>query len=511
VANTEPCDDEDVCTTNDVCSDGACGGESICDDGKPCTDDVCDGVGGCTHPLRTGPCDDGNPCSENDECKSGQCIGAKVVCDDGDPCTVDWCDPVIGCGADFQGRVSNEILVHDDFQGGFDPGKWTAQDMPVPVILADAEDREGVFHITSTLDRGLVSKALLPCNAGFTIEADFYLGASGDELSPGMADVHLALARRVDGSVEDGEHAVRLEIGRKYLEGKGLHYSLGARVHGKSVYWNNWNSVLPLVDGWHTLTIRVDPDHVVTFYFDHVQLGTNAQLAAANASGYPIYLGGFNNMTGSVAYVDWVMVKLGTESTPCGDGCDDGTGCTLGSCNEGWECTNAPLDAGTPCADDGLPCTADQCDGGTSCMHPPLVSGTPCEDDGLPCTADHCDGGADCVHPLLMDGTPCEIGDGDVCVLESACLESTCLPTSLQECDDGEPCTVDYCDPDVGCDSYPIAGPCDDGDVCTVDEACSAGVCSGDAVDCDDGDPCTVDSCDPVSGCAHEPVEPPCP
>jgi hypothetical protein len=61
--------------------------------------------------------------------------------------------------------------------------------------------------------------------------------------------------------------------------------------------------------------------------------------------------------------------------------------------------------------------------------------------------------------------------------------------------------TIDWCSAD---------GQCDDGDACDGAESCAAdGTCSaGEAPDCDDGNACTVDSCDPVAGCLHAPTCP---
>ena len=48
-------------------------------------------------------------------------------------------------------------------------------------------------------------------------------------------------------------------------------------------------------------------------------------------------------------------------------------------------------------------------------------------------------------------------------------------------CDDGDPCTDDFCDPDVGCVRPANTSPCDDSDPCTLDDACDgAGACAGD-------------------------------
>lgn len=42
---------------------------------------------------------------------------------------------------------------------------------------------------------------------------------------------------------------------------------------------------------------------------------------------------------------------------------------------------------------------------------------------------------------------------------------------------------------------------CDDGDLCTTDNCDPVSGCFSEAVDCDDADACTIDSCDPLLGC----------
>jgi hypothetical protein len=44
---------------------------------------------------------------------------------------------------------------------------------------------------------------------------------------------------------------------------------------------------------------------------------------------------------------------------------------------------------------------------------------------------------------------------------------------------------------------------CDDGDACTQDACNPDGSCSHAEVSCDDGNGCTLDRCDPASGCSH--------
>jgi hypothetical protein len=98
--NTNACDDGNACTTNDVCGGGTChGGPPVsCDDGNPCTDDSCNPASGCVHVNNTHPCDDLNVCTTNDTCSGGTCHGgAPRDCNDNNVCTTDSCDPALGC------------------------------------------------------------------------------------------------------------------------------------------------------------------------------------------------------------------------------------------------------------------------------------------------------------------------------------------------------------------------------------------------------------------------------
>ncbi len=98
--NTLPCDDGNMCTTKDVCADGACeGGPDLgCDDGNPCTDNFCEPESGCQAEANEALCNDENPCTDNDYCEGGECLGGGPTdCDDENPCTADSCDPAQGC------------------------------------------------------------------------------------------------------------------------------------------------------------------------------------------------------------------------------------------------------------------------------------------------------------------------------------------------------------------------------------------------------------------------------
>jgi len=92
------CNDSNPCT-QDQCdeSTGLCAHPPVsCEDGNSCTGDACDPVSGCTRTFVGGTCNDGDVCTAPDACTNGNCIGAPRDCDDGVDCTGDRCDRNLG-------------------------------------------------------------------------------------------------------------------------------------------------------------------------------------------------------------------------------------------------------------------------------------------------------------------------------------------------------------------------------------------------------------------------------
>jgi len=192
--------------------------------------------------------------------------------------------------------------------------------------------------------------------------------------------------------------------------------------------------------------------------------------------------------------------KAGKCAPGAAKACDDKNPCTADGCDPGGgNCTAAPNQA---TCDDGNPCTvADAC-AGSACQP---GSPKPC-DDGQPCTDDGCNAktGA-CQHGA--NSLSCE--DGSLCTVGDKCQGGACVPGGSKPCDDGNPCTLDACDPAVGtCSSTAQAGGCDDSNPCTEGDLCAGGKClPGVAKPCDDGDPCTTDGCSAATGaCTALPI-----
>ena len=93
---------------------------------------------------------------------------------------------------------------------------------------------------------------------------------------------------------------------------------------------------------------------------------------------------------------------------------------------------------------------------------------------------------------------PKNCDDGDLCTIDECDpVSGECIHTP--KCNDVSECTTDHCDPVTGkCQHLPVMlNRCEE--------------CIGDRIvpkDCDDGDPCTSDNCDPVTGgCVNTPIE----
>ncbi len=127
--------------------------------------------------------------------------------------------------------------------------------------------------------------------------------------------------------------------------------------------------------------------------------------------------------------------------------------------------------------------------------------------DGNPCTEDICDPNTGaCSWVPVDDGVACH-GSGQ-CV-GGECNFPTCDPSW---CNDGNPCTEAYCEGGaLGACAYNVLAdgtPCPGGGVC-VEGSCQWGtetdLCTGQ---CNDGNPCTGDICDPDTGeCSWVPVD----
>ncbi len=150
---------------------------------------------------------------------------------------------------------------------------------------------------------------------------------------------------------------------------------------------------------------------------------------------------------------------------PIGANCDSGM---LGVCARGQTACTArggyicdPLKDPSTDVCDGLD---NDCDGevdegfnvGSVCSN-----GNPCKTGVIQCLPKT--GTAACVETNLPDGTSCS--DSNACTGGDKCLGGACVAGAPLNCDDGNVCTSDICDPSIGCDNKCLGK----GTVVTVD------------------------------------------
>jgi hypothetical protein len=188
--------------------------------------------------------------------------------------------------------------------------------------------------------------------------------------------------------------------------------------------------------------------------------------------------------------------------------CDDGVFCNgVEACKE-QECQPGQL----PDCDDRVACTDDTCSGG-GCNHVPNAGLCTAAAGGTCDVVNGCQYGTCDSATCVSDGCTSARCEGTTCVRAFACvgMASECCGSAcvLPGCDDGLPCTLDYCDrlapTGAVCVHDTLTGACDDQEACTMGETCvAADGCRGGApVDCDDRNPCTDDTCDSAVGCLH--------
>lgn len=104
-------------------------------------------------------------------------------------------------------------------------------------------------------------------------------------------------------------------------------------------------------------------------------------------------------------------------------------------------------------------------------------------DDADTCTAEACvlrpgEPLGECQYPAVNEGLPCD--DHDTCTEKDLCAAGRCAGRP-RDCDDGDGCTEDFCDPSLGGCSYAAIAdgePCDDSDGCTDASVCRDATCS---------------------------------
>jgi hypothetical protein len=486
----DSCDDEDACTKQDACTGGAnsqCVGAAYsCVVEADCITRTCDGLGGCDIAVDTGFC------FANDVCYSaGDQVGCLVcdaetnplglttalngaVCDDLNTCTVtDTCQ-----SAECAGMEADDGVACDD--------------------LDDCTEQE-------TCAAGECTNGQAPCDDGNPCTTDSCVAGTGGGCKFDAVE---------GGSLCDDGDACTSDTA---CAGTGC-------VGGEVVNCDDGNEctseVCDSVEGCVFTDLETtcedgnfctESDTCVGGLCVGIQVGPecNDGLECTSDDCDPFNGCKFTSLSGTACEDSDAC----TSNDLCADGvCKAGgtvvcstsndTDCLANQCKSDVGCALSPANNGGPCSDGNFCTTGDVCDQSV-CTGPGVLSCV----DGLPCTLDSCDPLKGC--EFINKTGSCS--DGNSCTLNDHCLDSVCLPGSLKDCTDDEPCTSDGgCAPSSGeCQFDNNSLPCDDGQPCFVADLCQSGACQPGVVPatCNDGFECTVDSCEDgvVGGCVFTP------
>jgi hypothetical protein len=562
-ANGTDCDDSNLCTHPDSCTDGECRGSPyICDDELECTQDACDGLGGCTFTLLggwclidgacaggsqidftnpcgiclpgvdpytwsnhdMGTCSDDLMCTDSDHCVDLACTGTEVICDDLNPCTDGSCVEGTGCI-----QTPNSAPCNDDDPCTFQDtcAGETCQGTPYTCEPGDCQQ-------TSTCNgTGGCTTTATPNGIDCTDDGN---PCTWDKCVGGTC-LHRAL---IDGTeCNDGNLCTRFD---ECFEGNCTGYNPVVCTVTNPCQAGSCNPETGLCDDEDRPDGTLCTDGNPCTLDDECVSGECTGTARICEPLDQCHVAGTcNTQTGvctNPKRQDGATCddnSVCTEADSCQDGtclgspivCNDENPCTDGSCVEGTGCVHTPNSA---TCDDGNPCTTGDVCGGGACSG----EGYTCDDE-LECTDNVCNGLGGCTFPLKSDWcfiggacvaggevdplNPCGIctpgsnplgwsnhdlgscSDGMLCTVNDLCVDRECVG-STRVCSDSNPCTDDECVEGTGCVFTPNTATCNDNDACTQTSTCQEGECVGaDPIVCPPAATCREEGiCNPATG-----------
>ncbi len=484
VLNGSTCDDGDPCTETDKCFQGTCDGGEVktCDDDNTCTDDSCDAATGeCLYVDNTATCDDGNMCTGDDHCDSGACVSGENLCD---------CQTDEDCDTYEDGDLCNGTMMCDANECKVDPDTVVdCTDMAVAECkIGYCEAGSGECQ-TKNAENGTSCDDTDACTIDDLCDAG---ACTGDAIDPD--DGNECTDDACDPA--DGIQNTPVANGTECNDGDlcNLDYvcedGTCAGTDNPDCECEADEDCIPFEDG--------DPCNG-TLTCDAGSCVVNEDtIVTCDATGDSCTTNLCNPATGEC--------EAGTELN--GTPCEDANLCTeFDYCADGT-CVGLPLDC-----DDINACTADSCDPMTGCVNDPIDGSC---GDGDPCTLDDACVAGVCVGTpdpacVCQNDVECDaFEDDDLCNGTLICEGNKCVvdPVTVVDCEieDLGACEFANCEPLTGfciVITVPDGVACDDSDACTENDKCVAAECQGAPMNCDDGNLCTTDACDPLMGCTY--------
>lgn len=491
--------DNNLCTVNDECVSGVCtaGTHTTCDDQNPCTTDQCNpSTGICEFVDNQLPCNDQDACTTGDICSSGSCVGVQVNCDDGLSCTADSCSG---------GSCSHSLLPNTCNIGStcYSTGAANPSD---PCQICDPSQSSSSWSVAigASCNDGNMCTANDVCSplgvcAGVIVDCS----SAGDQCNVGVCNPSSGICQQqpiTDGSsCSDGKYCTTGDQCQS-----GVCVGSVERVCDQPPAGPCWAAV-------GQCSVSQDQCVYTPLSSGSSCSDGNACNGAETCDGAgtcqsgsaPSCSLGSQDPQCNVAVCD---PALGCITQPLGDSCNaDSSVCTQGdSCvietgNIGVCMAGAPAQC-----DDGDACTVNTCNPVTGCVSTPVPGcescSTPSDCPLIACKSASCVSSACTYSSDNSQLVGCD--NGDACDGVETCSSGMCLVGSAPNCDDNKPCTTDVCLPASGCSNTPnTAASCTDGDLCTVDVCLLDGSCESTPLDCSSLDTqCMSGVCDPADG-----------
>ncbi len=359
-------------------------------------------------------CSDDDECTVNDQCLDGACVpGPARNCEDLDPCTGDRCVPEVGCVHE----------ANDLFRVDFEDGAAFSFDNSDPVVgwqvVADSPGYPSAYLYYGDPGSNSYDTPDQP-NEGTALSDAAIEVAPGQ---PAFLSFDLVLDNEWSNRLATGgQGRLSADVLEVFLVTEQIGETLvWSSQWGSPQWWVQTSSGVPI----RPRAVRVaglDLAAPLEMYgHPPFRLGFRFKTGDEQLNGF----GGVfvDNVVVGLTCADQDAC---TEGDSCQAGqclglpavCDDANDCTEDSCDPEGGCQHPTANEQEPCEDHDL-CTED-----TTCSLGSCGGGTPvvCEDDGDDCTSDACDPMLGCSYQPMPDFTECSQAEP-----YGTCLGGSCV------------------------------------------------------------------------------------
>ncbi|KAK5583070.1 hypothetical protein RB653_004660 [Dictyostelium firmibasis] len=500
IENCVSCNNSFNCITTDFCLPQICSGDSLspscitndtfCDDGDFCTTDTCSGDGICSHSSPDPLCRSCKSirCMTTDLCKVQLCSSDGSTCqtdsvgpcDDKDPCTTDLCNAGICTHPPIDGCVACNETFSCITTAYCDQMICSNNNTECKKINRNCDDNNECTNDFCNSKDGVCRHAKINgcINCGKNICNNY------DICSPMYCDISTLTCKNTTYNCDDRDPCT---IDFCFNGTCGHFISDGCTKCSENFACFTIDPCKPIVCSENGSNICIETEKDCD-------------------DGNPCTMSTCENGTGTCldTFIDDCIV------------CSKGIGClTIDKCspiicNENGD---GCLQTSTNCSDN-LFCTEDICTRG-ECTNPQIENCVECNDNIKPVFSFMEMSALRSISPvenLASESHGCY--SNNKCVLVECSSNGTgCIYNDIK-CDPPNPCQESYCE-DGTCYSTPKSDCeiCSNDFACITKNKCETQVCSKTKdscitvpMDCDDGDDCTIDLCEPDTNCTHTPI-----